>query len=129
MKESQNIIINESSENSNEKKEHQNSIIKQKNICQICSKKYSKDPNIKCIIFNNCEHEICYICLYKILIRSHIKSISQIFSSDNKLKLNCICGLDSKEISIQEIISILKSLNKNIKEIKLEKLDNFTPYM
>ena len=127
MKESQNIIINESSENSNEKKEHQNSIIKQKNICQICSKKYSKDPNIKCIIFNNCEHEICYICLYKILIRSHIKSISQIFSSDNKLKLNCICGLGSKDISIQEIISILKSLNKNIKDIKPEKLDNFTP--
>ena len=127
MKESSNIIIENSSDNNKEIKEKQNSIKKQTNICQLCSKKYSKDLNIKCIIFNDCNHEICYICLYKILLRSYIKSISQIYSSNNKLKLNCICGLGSKEISIQEIISILKSLNKNIKEIKLEKLDNFTP--
>ena len=88
MKESSNIIIENSSDNNKEIKEKQNSIKKQTNICQLCFKKYSKDPNIKCIIFKDCDHEICYICLYKILLRSYIKSISQIYSSNNKFLLS-----------------------------------------
>ena len=127
MKESENIIEKNLSENQEEKKEEKKQIKKHKNFCQLCSKKYSKDSNIKCIFFNECEHEICYICLYKILIRSHIKSISQIFATNNKLKLKCICELGSTELSIQEIIRILTSLNKNIINKNVEKIENFLP--
>ena len=127
MKESENRLEKNLSENKEEKKEEKKQIKRHKNICQLCSKKYSKDSNIKCIFFNVCDHEICYICLYKILIRSHIKSISQIFSTNNKLKLNCICELGSTELSIQEVITILTSLNKNKTNVNLEKIENFIP--
>ena len=121
MKKSEKMIDNIESGEKEDKKEKKELIKKFYNICQLCSKKYTKNPNIKCIHFNNCDHEICYICLYKILIRSKIKSISQIFSLNNKLKINCICELGSTDLSIQEIISILISLNKEITNTKPEK--------
>ena len=129
MKESEEKIENNLEENKNEKKEEQElkHIKSLKNICQLCSKNYTKNTNIKCILFNNCNHEICYICLYKILIRSYIKPLSQIFTTNNKLKLNCICELGSTELSIQEIISILTSLNNNIVNHPINKLDNIIP--
>ena len=127
MKKSEKMIDNIESGEKEDKKEKKELIKKFYNICQLCSKKYTKNPNIKCIHFNNCDHEICYICLYKILIRSKIKSISQIFSLNNKLKINCICELGSTDLSIQEIISILISLNKEITNTKPEKIENFLP--
>ena len=127
MKESENIIENNSLEIKEEKKDQQKQVKRNKNICQLCLQNFSKNSNIKCIFFNKCDHEICYICLYKILIRSYIKPISQIFSTNNKLRLNCICESGSTELSIQEIISILTSLNKTITNTKSEKSENFTP--
>ena len=109
-----------------EEKEKQKKIKNQTNICQLCTKNYKHNSNIKCILFNSCNHEICYICLYKLLIRSYIKPISQIFKTDNKVNINCICELGSTELSIQEIISILKSLN-NTTNSKVEKDENFSP--
>ena len=76
--------INIKIEEKEEKKEKQNKIKKQTHTCQLCSKNYKHDSNIKCILFNNCEHEICYFCLYKLLIRSYIKPISQIHQTNNK---------------------------------------------
>ena len=110
-----------------EEKEKQKKIKNQTNICQLCTKNYKHNSNIKCILFNSCNHEICYICLYKLLIRSYIKPISQIFKTDNKVNINCICELGSTELSIQEIISILKSLNNTTNSQKIEKDENFSP--
>ena len=127
MKESNDLIKNENSEIKEEKKEEKKQIKTPKNKCHICSQKYSKNPNIKCIFFDNCNHEICYICLYKILIRSYIKSISKIFTTNNKLKISCICELGSTELSIQEILSLLTSLNNTTSYNKIEKIENFVP--
>ena len=77
-------------------------------ICQICSKKQIKNIN-----FDICNHEMCYICLYKLLIRSYMKQIAQISNTNNKLNVKCICEIGQKELSIEELIDILTSL-KNI---------------
>ena len=127
MKESNDSIKNENSEIKEDKKEEKKQIKTPKNKCHICSQKYSKNPSIKCIFFDNCNHEICYICLYKILIRSYIKSISKIFTTNNKLKISCICELGSTELSIQEILSLLTSLNNTTCYNKIEKIENFVP--
>ena len=119
--------INIKIEEKEEKKEKQNKIKKQTHTCQLCSKNYKHDSNIKCILFNNCEHEICYFCLYKLLIRSYIKPISQIHQTNNKLNINCICELGSTELSIQEIISILNCINNTTNPQKAEKTENFSP--
>ena len=127
MKESDQTKENNIEEKKDEQKNEKKEIKIHRNICQLCSKKFAKNPNIKCICFNNCDHEICYICLYKILIRSYIKPISQIHSTNNIIKLNCVCEIGSIELSIQEIISILTSLNKNINDIKFEPIENYSP--
>ena len=103
---------------------------KKMNICQICSKKYSKDQKLKCMPFDCCNHEICYICIYKLLIRSYIKSIAQIYNTNNKITMKCICQQGKKELSIKEIINILSSLNSTISYQNLEqneKEENFKP--
>ena len=116
------IIIDEK-----KNKENQKNIKKITNICQLCAKKYKNNCHIKCVLFDNCNHEICFICLYKLLIRSYIKQISQIHKTNNKLNINCICGLGSTEISIEEINSILKSLNNSINHQKFDKPETFSP--
>ena len=127
MKESDQTKENNIEEKKDEQKNEKKEIKIHRNICQLCSKKFAKNPNIKCICFNNCDHEICYICLYKILIRSYIKPISQIHSTNNIIKLNCVCEIGSIELSIQKIISILTSLNKNMNDIKFEPIENYSP--
>ena len=119
--------VDKNEQKKDDKKEEKKEIKIYRNICQLCSKKFAKNPNIKCVCFNNCDHEICYICLYKILIRSYIKPISQIHSTKNIMKINCVCEIGSIELSIQEIISILTSLNKNINDIKVEPIEDYTP--
>ena len=120
----ENIINNEIKEkgikNIN-KKENKNKI--QKNICQICSNKKNKNEKIKCILFNNCNHEICYICLYKILIRSYKKQIAQIYNTNNKINIKCICELGQKEMTIEEIINILSILKETIVYPNIEQKD------
>ena len=121
--------MEESNNNSNNKiKEEKN---KEKiTICQICSKKYSNNETIKCIPFDGCNHDICYICLYKLLIRSYIKSIAKIYNTNNIIKMNCICQQGQKELTIEEIINILSSLNTTTSFQNLEQNEigeNFEP--
>ena len=85
-----------------------------KYICKICSNKENKTGKIKCIYFEKCNHEICYICLYKLLIHSYIKQISQIHKTNNIIKVKCICEIGHKELSIKEIKDILTDLNNII---------------
>ena len=124
-------LVNINNENNKieekENKEKQKIIKKQTNICQLCTKNYKNNSHIKCVLFNNCNHEICYICLYKLLIRSYIKSISQIHKINNNLNIKCICELGSAELSIQEINSILNSLNNSISNKKIDKPEAFSP--
>ena len=110
-----------------EEKEKQQNIKKLTNICQLCTKNYKNNSNIKCVLFNNCNHEICYICLYKILIRSYIKQISQIHKTNNRLNINCICELGSTDLTILEIISILNSLNSSSNIQTIKKHETFSP--
>ena len=92
----------------------ENEIKEQINICQICSHKYKENEKIQCIHFDFCKHKICSICLYKLLIRSYIKQIAQIYNSNNKIIVKCICELGQKELSIKELLDILTSLNNTI---------------
>ena len=108
-------------EESNKKEENKEKGIKKEElkekeycICQICSKKHNKNEIIKNIHFAKCNHEICYICLYKLLIRSYMKQIAQISTTNNILTVKCICEIGQKELSIKELIDILTSLKNTI---------------
>ena len=85
-------------------------------FCDYCNKIF-KDNNL---IFSRCQHKICDSCIFERIFIYHISELQ----GQDKLIISCECENSFLDLSLNQILNILK--NKEKREQKVSKTKNIT---